>query len=466
MTRAAARPAVGAARMVGCRRPSTVPSSERGSAMLIAIGVLLVMSILAGVAVQAAVAGSDGSNGDARAKQAFQAAESGLRAATYRTTMLQPAPEKCVVLAVAVPSGGLCGPTPSEALGNGSSFTYRTTPALTEADRCAGLSVRTQNALTQRCVTATGTTDGVTRRLQTRIAAYAATPLFPVAGILGLRYVELKGNVQIPGTTVATNGALTLDGNVEIGDAIVGPKGKVVEKGNTTTRSQTTRTSAQGPYVLSPVDPGTSATTNSNGRIVNGLKSPPVSPYDAVSSGSGLTYDASKRALKATGNTTLTLGGGVYNFCSISVAGNFNLVIASGAKVSIYVDSPDNPNSGCPAGSGGMSISGNLSSGSSDSDPTALQFYVYGTNDGAGRLDIRGNSTLRATIYAPQSLVTFAGNTKLIGGIAAGAVELAGNSFQYDDRAGGLQTGSVGTYYRTAWRECPSKATAGAPGAC
>ncbi|WP_026909970.1 DUF7305 domain-containing protein [Patulibacter minatonensis] len=428
---------------------------DRGSALIAAIGSLLVMSLLAGLALQAATGASSSATADARRQQALQAAEAGLQTAAFRLNMLQPGADRCIAAAVEVPVGGLCGASPAEALGNGASFSYRTTPALAGSASCAGLTVRAQTALQQRCITATGTVDGVVRRTQARVAAYASTPLFPVAGLLGLRSVDLTGNVQIPDSTAATNGVLTVTGNVETAGTVLGPAGSTRPTGNVSITPVVRRTAAEGPFVLAPVAPGASATSNDNGRIANGLRTPPVAPYDAVSSGSGLTYDAATRALRAVGNATLTLGGGIYNFCSVSITGNFTLVIAAGAKVSIYVDSPDDPNSGCPAGSGGFAVTGNFSSGSAGSDPTALQLYVYGTNDGQGRVAITGNSALRAAIYAPQSTVAITGNAKVVGGVAAGAVTMTGNGFQWDGRAGALQAGSTGLWYRTAWRECP-----------
>lgn len=460
------RPVPRPLRLRVARRAS--PVAERGSAMLVAIGAMLVMSILAALAVQAAVAGSDGSNADSRGKQAVQAAEAGLRTATYRLSMLLPVPAKCIVVGVADPSGGSCAPSPEASLGNGSSFSYRTTPALTASDTCAGLPVRTHAALTQRCITATGTTDGVARRLQVRVAAYASTPLFPVPGILGLDGVELSGNFDVRNSTVATNGTLSANGNGRIGAAALGPRGTISTSGNTSVGTQLPRRAeAEGDFVLGPVDPGTSATVNDNGRIERGLRKPPVGDYDSVSSkSSNVTYDPDTRSLRASGNTTLNLGGKVYNFCSISITGNLTLVIAPGAKVAIYVDSPDNPNSGCPPGSGGVAVGGNFDSGSASSDPTDLQLYVVGTADGAGTVSVNGNSTLTASIYAPRSTFVVTGNSSGKGAIAARSVTMRGNAFQYDERSGSLQTGSIGTYYRTAWRECPSRAPAESPGSC
>lgn len=438
----------------GVRAPvRAVLRQDRGSTMVVAMGAMLVMSLLAALTIRASVAGSDATTADARAKLALQAAESGLQTATHRLNMLQPSPERCIGRTVAPAISGSCA-APAESIGNGSSFVYETTPALGGTARCAGLFIRVQTALTQRCITATGTTDGVVRRVQARVAAYASTPLFPAAGLLGLEHVTLNGNVTVPDSTAATNGTLTANGNVRTGGTVLGPTGRTSTSGNVTITPVVKRTTADGPFVLGDVDPGASATTNDNGRIVNGLRHPPVAPFDAVSSGSSLTYDPATRALRAAGNATITLGGGVYNFCSVTIAGNLTLQVAAGAKAAIYVADPDDPDSGCPTGSGNFTVSGNFAAGTTGSDPTALQLYVQGSARRRTTVSFSGNASFRAAVYAPWSDVTISGNAKLIGGLAARSVTMNGNGFQWDGRAGTLQVGSAGLYRRTAWREC------------
>ncbi|WP_040598671.1 DUF7305 domain-containing protein [Patulibacter medicamentivorans] len=442
--------------------PRSGRDGERGAAMLVALGVLLVTLLLSGLAVAAATDGNRMSNDDVDGKRALQAAEAGLQTALYRINMLQPAADRCVTDAVVDPVAGRCPEHGPEALGNGASFSYRTSVELPAGSGCAGMPVQAQTALSQRCVTATGNVHGVVRRVQTRIASYAATPLFPVAGLLGLERVDLSGNVRID-TPAATNGVLSMNGNVDTAGVVLGPAGSSRRTGNVSSGPIVQRTAAQGPFVLAAVDPGNSATVNDDQRIANGLRTPPQPPFDTVTSQSGLSFDPATRALRSTGNTTLTLGGGVYNFCSISISGNFTVVVAPGARVSLYVDSPDDPNSGCPAGSGGVSVTGNFASGSATGDPTSLQLYLYGTNDGLGRLTINGNATLNATVYAPRTNLVVAGNARIRGGIAARSVTMSGNGFQWDERAGGLQTGSRGIYYRTAWRECTPRPTGSDP---
>ena len=52
------------------------------------------------------------------------------------------------------------------------------------------------------------------------------------------------------------------------------------------------------------------------------------------------------------GNSSLTLGGGLYNFCEIDMSGQASMTMASGVIAEIFIDSPDDPDSGCASGSG------------------------------------------------------------------------------------------------------------------
>jgi Tfp pilus assembly protein PilX len=429
---------------------------DDGVAMIVAMGALLVMLLLAGLAFDAATRSSASATRDVRAKHALQAAEAGLQTAAYRMNMLGPSATACPTGdgTVVAATNGLC-PAQTGGLGDGATFSYRTSTELEASTPCAGRPVRTQTTLSQRCVTSVGTVDGVTRRVQARLAAYASTPLFPVTGILGLDRVDLSGNVSAPNAAVGSNGPVDINGNVRVGGVVLSPTGSLSTSGNVS--------APQSPklpdnYVLTQPDTGNSATVNDNGRIANGIRNPPVAPYDQVSSSSAsaVTYDATTRALRISGNATITLGSGVYNFCSIEVTGNIRINVAAHAKAAIYVDSPENPDSGCPPGSGGFSVAGNFEGGNA-LDPTALQLYMYGRNDARDAVTIRGNSTLYAAIYAPKSLITIEGNATIVGGLAAQSVDMRGNGFQWSEGAGTLRTGNSGTYYRTAWQECSSR---------
>ena len=56
------------------------------------------------------------------------------------------------------------------------------------------------------------------------------------------------------------------------------------------------------------------------------------------------------RGLKAGGSTitgSLTLGGGTYNFCKVTLGNNSFISIAPGTKIRLFLDSPDRAGSGC-----------------------------------------------------------------------------------------------------------------------
>lgn len=448
--------------------------AEHGSAMIVALLVMTVVAMLAAVSVGAAVQNSGSGRRDANEKSALEAAESGLQVATYRLNTLAPDLAHCVGDAVALPGGnGTCASS-TYTLGNGSSYQYNTTAALGSGASCVGPTLTSSLTVSQRCVTAVGTTNGVTQRAQIRIAAYTATPLFEYAGLSGLKSITTSGNVNVNGA-VASNGTITTSGNVSVGSVVLGPSGSFKHSGNVSYGQTTNLTS---PIVLDPVNPGTSNQTSLSGcparaaagfpscnddyRITNGQTTPKTVPYDQVSS---VSYNASTRSLSMSGNSSWTIGGSIYNFCSINVSGNASISLAPGVKAEIIIDSPDDPGSGCPAGSGSASFSGNTSWTNPTQDPTALQILAYGLNNGSASVNLSGNTAFYGVVYAPQSTVNASGNAGFNGAIAGNVVNFSGNAFNWEQSAGTLQATSNGVYYRTAWGQCtPSPSPANVPG--
>ena len=182
-------------------------AGSAGFVLPAAVMVMFLVGLLAAVAVAVAVSTSSSTTRDEHAKAALAAAEAGLRVATYRITMLNPEGTYCVAHSeAALPTGGYCSDT-TESIGNGAKFIYQTTAALSSGEKCVGLTVNTSgtDAMTQRCVTATGTAGGVSERVQARVASFSATPLFPNPGITGRQEVNLEGNAEIEGA-IASNG--------------------------------------------------------------------------------------------------------------------------------------------------------------------------------------------------------------------------------------------------------------------
>ena len=124
---------------------------------------------------------------------------------------------------------------------------------------------------------------------------------------------------------------------------------------------------------------------NDNGRITSG--------QDA---GSHVTYTntaTAPRTLTIGNNGSLTLGGGTYNFCKVTLGNNSYITIAAGAKVRFFLDSPDRCRLAAasrPArprrqarsnGYGGM-VLGQGSNFNNPGHAINFQIYMYGYTDG------------------------------------------------------------------------------------
>jgi hypothetical protein len=448
-------------------------------AMIVAITSLMVVTLLMIASVTVAVQTNGSARRDSNQKAALEAAEAGLQIATYRLNMLVPGDTGCVGDAVAGPgSDGTCVSS-TYAFGNGSTYKYWTTPILASSGGCAGSVVANATGVSQRCVTAQGVTNGVTVRTQIRIAAFSARPLFPVAGITGIKSITNGNNITINGGE-ASNGTITAGSNTSItGGVALGPAGAFSGPGSPPISR------LPSPIVLSPVDPGTSnqsslancparqtagyTTCNDNYRITNGINDPSgnTKPFDQSS---GFSYNAATRTLATTTNSgaTITLGGGIYNFCELDINNNATINLATGVRTEIFIDSPDDPGSGCPSGTGTFNEKNNVSWTNPLNDATALQIYIYGLNNGSNVFTMNNNNTCVCVVYAPQSTVLLSHSSKnsaLTGAVSGSVVNVSNNfTFTYSGSAGTLTARTTGVYYRSAWSQCtPQPTTTGNP---
>ncbi|MDX6666359.1 MAG: hypothetical protein QOG68_2565, partial [Solirubrobacteraceae bacterium] len=260
---------------------------EEGIAMVIAMGVLSVMLVITATVVGSAQLLGKSTTTESARKKAFEAAEAGLQATVYRLNMLAPTIDKCIGGAgetLQVPTGTAC-PSYTESLGNNSSFTSWTTLPLSSGGACAGLQVGTPSSISERCITSAGTVDGITRRVQTRVASYAAAPIFPLAGVVGLQSVVITNNAHVVGGT-GSNGLVTINNNGTSGSVTLGPAAPNPSVGNNGVSGPITRRPASlGPFAFAPVDPGNSATVSDDIRLTHAFASPQVSPFDSIGSG-------------------------------------------------------------------------------------------------------------------------------------------------------------------------------------
>jgi hypothetical protein len=461
---------------------------QTGIALPAALGVLVVIGLLSSSVFAVSLRLNDTSTASRDAKRALSAADAGLEAAIFRMNVLgDQSIDQCFTTEPVDPASGSdpeTGGTPAagecageqDDLGNGSNYTYYVTPALQDGDVCAGLPVNNVDpdgliTVTQRCVTSIGRVNGERRRVQARVASYIGTQLFPVGGILAINGIKVK-NTAIVNGVLGSNGQIDLgnnsvvDGGIQLGTASTPPQ--TLGSGSTLGGPVTYRSEADGAFVLAPVDMGNTATVNDNGRITSGQDS-----------GNNVTYTntaASPRNLTIANNGSLTLGGGTYNFCKVTLGNNAYITIAVGAKIRFFLDSPDRAGSGCiPSGQtaaqartnnyGGMQ----LGQGSNFNNPghaINFQIYMYGYADGSHTVEFNNTSAMNAAIYAPTSNLIWNNTAGITGGVAASTVDFKNSAtFAWAGDSAGfslsdLRTDTVSVYYRMAWTECQRTRTA------
>lgn len=436
----------------------TPASRDAGFAMYTVIMAMTVVLILSATLANGSVATITGVNKDEVAVRAFQAAEAGAQTALHRLNLIQPTAGQCITTSAQTAQSGStwCAATPPESIGNGQSFTYQT--SLASPTGCTGSSFG--SATSERCIVATGAVAGITRRVVARVVASSGAQPFPVAGILGLNGVTLSNNAALSGA-VGTNGLLSLSNNASVaGTASLWTNAPNPSLSNNSSIAGGVVRGAQFvasvPNMLHPTTGLDSATSNDNARLLAG-----ASPADSCT-GSGACYvntGASPRTLSFTNNKAVTLGGAVYNFCKINFGNNSSLNIAAGARVIIFLDSPNRPGSGCVSGQGSVTASNNATFSNPSGDPTAFQLIVYGTT-AYPTITFDNNLTFRGAIYAPTTNVVFRNNAKIVGGITAKTVLLENNGHSYDNRVANLVFATTLIYFRGAWRQCSSPAQA------
>lgn len=468
-------------------------ASTAGFVLPTSVMVLFVVGLLGATAVAVSSSTSSSTTRDEHSKAALEAAEAGLRVATYRLNVLGPASEECLAGTTLVdkPSSEATQCVGEEALGNGGSYKYWTTTELKEGGTCVGIVMqaaeleRTKGeGVEQRCIASVGTVSGITARVETRVSSFTARPIFPIPAMIARERMTMEGNGKLKGA-VASNGKISSSGKAEQeGSCILGPSGSF-EGVAGSCESVSQRTAEEGQFVIASIQPGTSAQSaptekceeqaepkyNCNFLVQNGVYNAEQgkeakTPADGISGkGSGkvqASYESAHREMSMTSGSW-TLNGYLYNFCNFKATGSSTISVNPGIKAVIFIEAPESeePGSGCPAGSGKFEFEGNVNNPSGD--PTALQIYVYGK----GPVSYKGDTNASMVLDAPNATVTLTGNGTLTGGVIGDEVKTTGSfSYEWDERVQELKAGPAGattSYYRTAWAQCSPTVTASSP---
>lgn len=464
------------------RSPRVRLSGENGLAGALAVIIMTIMLIGAGTVLAQSTQLSGSVNRDEASKRAFQAAEAGLNVAKRRLNMLRPSDSECVTTELANPdSSGFCAEGSPESIGRGQTFTYRVSNSPLPSGRgCAAPVYTLPSGFTERCIVAVGEAAGIRRRLETRVAGNNQLPMFPFAGLLGLKGIVLNSNVPVKEEPIGSNDQVDVHTSAQAGTGIwLSPTAPAPRKFTPYAAYTGTVTRMDKPWRLPPPNfaPGgvdTAVPANFNNNL-------PIAPV--------ADYTASSRTLTVPANTTVTLGsssGGTftYNFCDIVLGNSSRVVIATPSTVLIYLDSPGRTGSGCPAGTEGKikSTSGGTGVGSATVIPTArfdngdgsnsstaprnLRFQVYGnpTNPDAHELWIPNRGNWSMALFAPYSHVKFRRSGDVDGAVSANRITAYDGAADNPDHFHGnpavanLTLPTPATYYRTGWRQCRSGA--------
>jgi hypothetical protein len=430
-------------------------TSERGIALPAALMLLMIIVLLGSVAGMGTLSAIGQSGRDRSTKRAVAAVDAGLDTAIYRLNKLKPSAPQCVVVGTTglaiepVQSNGWCS-AQTESLGDGASFSYQMSSALT-------LTLNGQSLL-QRKVVATGTANGISRRAMATVNSLTGISVFSGNAVTSLNDLALPNSTSIVGDA-ATNGNMSLQASSLLcGNALVGP-GKTF---STTSPAQQcpgfNHITASQPLTLNPVDQGNAATVNDNGRI--GVEDPFV-----LSSQS--TWSPGTRVLKLKNSSALTLGGNTYSFCYLEIANLSQLIVAARlstqAPLKIYLDSPEN----CPgvANAGSMKILDQGTLLNLNASSKSLQFLAVGSPQTPTSIEFLNHvSLVNGVVYAPRSTVALHNSTSIVGAVAAQTVTFENSATVVWDPSAELSLDNLlPLFKRASWVECTSKQPGSAP---
>ncbi|HEX6689477.1 MAG TPA: hypothetical protein VF085_12575 [Solirubrobacterales bacterium] len=236
-----------------------------------------------------------------------------------------------------------------------------------------------------------------------------------IAGLVGREEITISGSATI-GLGVATNGNLVTSGSVDIcGDIQTGIGKTWIASGH---KSQCqghklTQGTIEVPSVSSFI-PSDIATHNSNARLTKCSNGLPAECQKDTYNGSWngtIPFEPKARSINLSGSKTLTVGGGDYWICSITLSGSQELIMADGAHTRFFFDTPEHCGS-----SNQIAISGNSKIVSTGYKGKSGQFavpgfYLLGSTTKTSQIAISGTSSGNEFIvYGPNSTIAISGN--------------------------------------------------------
>lgn len=451
---------------------------ESGFAVPTVLFVVLAAFAVVSVGSLTTIRAQSGVVRDQDTKSAFAASDAGANQALLHYNRIATTPDaSCLVpgaggvLVAQQPAGWVAGtswcPAVSGSVADGTfaygSFTYQARPGTT-----GGLEI-----------VSTGDADGVSRRIELTAKPGGDHP-FSSFGVMAQDGIDLDSNAQIYGN-VGTNGSITTSGTpnsyVDCSSAQVGING--------TADDGVLCPSTQGTLTLPPVLQGDAATNNDNARITSGA--------DVVSRHKQACWDGSEgrgpgmwdgpscvgdgggpRRLIFK-NATITLGGSKYSFCKLVLDGNSELLVANGATVQIFFDSPEA--CGLSSGEAQLELRSNSRITSTSGQPVNLQLLFVGSTSTPplqSTILLNSNTQVSNTnceqnfvLYAPLHDIDLDSNSGYCGAIAGKSLHLDSNAaIQSDPNAGNFVLPGGVPYVADRYVECGAYASGDPDAGC
>lgn len=401
-------------------------AAESGMAVPLVLAVLVIGLSLGSAAVVASVQVQSGSIRDEDSKSAIAAADAAVAEAVFRQNKVPTAGgNRCLVLG----SGATLVPGPPAADG--------WCPAVSGSVGTASWTYRVRhlapvNGTETLEVVGTGTSDGVSRRVEVLARTENGGNPFSANAVVGKDFINLDAGAHINGN-VATNGDITINSSATLcGTAQIG-----TEPGDTLNLlgsgkhggsgcPQSTYPVVKADTTLAPVFQGFVPSYNSNGRFFS----------QDLRTDSGVTWDSATRTLNIGGSSSLTLGGTNYSLCRLRMDSNSTIYIAAGADVRIYFDTPENCNQS--SGVTQMELDSNTRIVPSSGNPSHAAFLFVGSTSTPPRetrvlLDSNsggGGASCESffVLYGPNTDIRLNSNSYWCGAVAGKSVHMDSNS--------------------------------------
>jgi type II secretory pathway pseudopilin PulG len=406
-------------------------SSAGGFALPTTMAMLMAGFAIVSVGVATTVSVQRGTVRDEGTKASLQLAQTGVNEALLRFNRNTPTTgNACSPLGSTPGTGGWC-PAVTVTDVTGGTFTYEAHPYAVTLN-----GEPTKNVLE---VVGTGRFGNATRRVHVTAESLAQN-VFGDAQVKTSTGISMDSNSRIH-ASAATNGDITLASNAkQCGPASVGIGRQLTLTGNAGYFQNHDCTSANSAVqhqqlTLPTVNQGDAATNNDNSRLftqdlVSGNKNSAC--FNGHNGSGGNDNSCGGRELAIGTNSAVTLTGGTYSFCSLTMRSNSALYIAAGHTVAIYFDSPE----ACGYASGvvQLDMASNTRITATDGSAANVAMLFVGSSTRQTLINLSSNTAVGTTcqqnfvIYAPLSDIDMNSNSTYCGAIGAKSLHLDSNA--------------------------------------